>query len=177
VIFAQPDNKQAADLLAKTYQQLAYMAESGSWRNFYLSAAVELQNGIIDLPTPKAGGPDLVKAVPLDLFFDTMAVKLDANKAKNKNWRFNFELTDTGEKALMIVSNGTLHHRMNASDENANATIKMTRAALDLLSLKQKTFRELSKEGMASYEGNPLALRSFFGMLDDFEFWFEIVRP
>ncbi|MBT8142822.1 MAG: MBL fold metallo-hydrolase, partial [Gammaproteobacteria bacterium] len=149
VIFAQPDNKQAADLLAKTYQQLAYMAESGSWRNFYLSAAVELQNGIIDLPTPKAGGPDLVKAVPLDLFFDTMAVKLDANKAKNKNWRFNFELTDTGEKALMIVSNGTLHHRMNASDENANATIKMTRAALDLLSLKQKTFRELSKEGMA----------------------------
>lgn len=177
VVFAEPDNQEAANLLARTYQQLAYMAESGSWRNFYLTAASELKNGIMDLPTPKAGGPDIVKAVPLNLFFDTMAVKLDAEKAKNKTWRFNFQITDTDEKALLILSNGTLHHRMNTTDPDATATIKMTRAALDQMSLKTKTFAELREEGIADFEGNPLALKSFFGMLDEFEFWFEIVRP
>ncbi len=177
VVFAEPDNQTAADLLAKTYQQLAYMAESGSWRNFYLTAASELQNGIMDLPTPKPGGPDLVRAVPLDLFFDTMAVKLDSAKAKDKKWRFNFQITDTGENALLILSNGTLHHRMDVTDPDATATIKMTRAALDQMSLKIKTFGELREEGIADFEGNPLALKSFFGMLDEFEFWFEIVRP
>jgi len=177
VVFAEPDNQAASDLLAKTYQQLAYMAESGSWRNFYLTAASELKNGIMDLPTPRTGGPDIVRAVPLDLFFDTMAVKLNGPKAADKNWRFNFQLTDTGENAVLIVSNGTLHHRMNTTDPDANATLKMTRNALDQLSMKTKTFAQLAKSGEASVEGNPLALRSFFGLLDDFEFWFEIVRP
>lgn len=177
VVFAEPDNQDAANLLAKTYQQMAYMAESGSWRNFYLTAASELSNGILDLPSPQTAGPDIVRAVPLDLFFDTMAVKLDGPKAADKDWRFNFQLTDTGEKALLILSNGTLHHRMNTTDPDATATLKMTRHALDQLSMKTKTFGELAKEGSASFEGNPLALKSFFGMLDDFEFWFEIVRP
>ena len=177
VVFAEPDNQSAANLLAKTYQQMAYMAESGSWRNFYLTAASELQNGILDLPSPRTAGPDMVRAVPLDLFFDTMAVKLDSAKAKDKTWRFNFQITDTDEKALLILSNGTLHHRMNTTDPDATATIKMTRAALDQMSLKTKTFADLRKEGIADYEGNPLALKSFFGMLDEFEFWFEIVRP
>ncbi len=177
VVFAEPENQNAANLLAKTYQQMAYMAESGSWRNFYLTAASELKNGILDLPSPRTAGPDMVRAVPLDLFFDTMAVKLNAEKAKNKTWRFNFQITDTEEKALLILSNGTLHHRMNTIDPDATATIKMTRAALDQMSLKAKTFAELREEGIADFEGNPLALKSFFGMLDEFEFWFEIVRP
>lgn len=177
VVFAEPKNQEAANLLASTYQQLAYMAESGSWRNFYLSAASELKHGVMDLPTPRTNGVDIVRAVPLDLFFDTMAVKLNGPKAAEKNWRFNFQLTDTGEKALLILSNGTLHHRMNTTDPDATATLKMTRSALDQLSMKTKTFGELAKEGSASFEGDPLALRSFFGMLDDFEFWFEIVRP
>jgi alkyl sulfatase BDS1-like metallo-beta-lactamase superfamily hydrolase len=106
-----------------------------------------------------------------------MAVKLNGPKAADKNWRFNFQLTDTGENAVLIVSNGTLHHRMNTTDPDANATLKMTRNALDQLSMKTKTFAQLAKSGEASVEGNPLALRSFFGLLDDFEFWFEIVRP
>ena len=177
VVFAEPENQNAANLLAKTYQQMAYMAESGSWRNFYLTAASELQSGILDLPPPRTAGPDMVRAVPLDLFFDTMAVKLNAEKAKNKTWRFNFQITDKEEKALLILSNGTLHHRMNTTDPDATATIKMTRAALDQMSLKTKTFAELREEGSADFEGNPLALKSFFGMLDEFEFWFEIVRP
>ncbi len=45
VVFAQPDNKSAIDLLARTYDQMGYMAEAATWRNSYLTAAAELRNG------------------------------------------------------------------------------------------------------------------------------------
>ena len=35
----------AKELLARTYDQLGYMAEASTWRNSYLTAAAELRNG------------------------------------------------------------------------------------------------------------------------------------
>jgi len=176
LVFAEPANQAASDLLAKTYDQLAYMAESGSWRNFYLTGAQELRGGIADLPTPQTGSPDIVKAIPLDLYFDLLAVRLNAEKAAKKDRDLNFEITDTGETAHLILSNGTLHHRMGQTHPKA-PTLKITRAGLDQLNLKLKSFGELAKEGEASIDGNPLAVRSFFGLIEEPEFWFEIVRP
>jgi alkyl sulfatase BDS1-like metallo-beta-lactamase superfamily hydrolase len=40
VVFADPKNVKARDLEAKALEQLGYQAESGPWRNFYLSRAV-----------------------------------------------------------------------------------------------------------------------------------------
>lgn len=177
LVFAEPDNQKARALLAKTYRQLGYMAESGPWRNFYLSGAQELENGLLDLPTPRTSSPDMIKAVPLDLYFDLLAVRLNGPKVADKAWRFNFNLTDTGEKALLIVSNGTLHHRMGKNDENATATLNITRAGLDKLNLKQAKIGGLIKSGDAHLSGNLLAFRTFFNAIEDPEFWFDIASP
>lgn len=176
LVFAEPNNMAAKNLLADTYTQLGYMAESGSWRNFYLTGAQELRNGILDLPRIQTGGPDIVSAIPLNLYFDLLAVRLNGPKAAKKDRDINFVLTDTGESAHLIISNGTLHHRMGTTLDGA-PTIKLTRAALDQLNLKTKTFAELAKEGSASIEGNPLAVRAFFGLMDEPPFWFNIVTP
>ncbi len=45
LVFAQPDNAAAKSLLAQTYDQLAYQAESGPWRDVYLTGALELRQG------------------------------------------------------------------------------------------------------------------------------------
>jgi alkyl sulfatase BDS1-like metallo-beta-lactamase superfamily hydrolase len=42
LVFAEPENKEARQLLADTYSQLGYQAESGPWRNFYLTGAQDL---------------------------------------------------------------------------------------------------------------------------------------
>lgn len=176
LVFAEPGNLAAKSLLADTYTQLGYMAESGSWRNFYLTGAQELRNGIMDLPRIQTAGPDIVSAIPLNLYFDLLAVRLNGPKAAKKDRDINFVLTDTGERAHLIISNGTLHHRMGTTLDGA-PTIKLTRAALDQLNLKTKTFAELAKEGSASIEGNPLTIRAFFGLMDEPPFWFNIVTP
>lgn len=46
VVFADPNNQAARDLEADALEQLGYQAESGPWRNFYLTGAQELRNGV-----------------------------------------------------------------------------------------------------------------------------------
>lgn len=45
LVFADPGNGDARALLANVYDQLGYQAESGPWRDFYLSGAYELRHG------------------------------------------------------------------------------------------------------------------------------------
>ena len=40
------ENERLKALLASAYDQLGYSAESGPWRDVYLTAAFELRNGI-----------------------------------------------------------------------------------------------------------------------------------
>lgn len=71
VVFADPDNAEGRDLLADTLEQLGYQAESGVWRNFYLTGAKELRDGVVKVEAPKGGSlPDLVRAMTLDLLYD-----------------------------------------------------------------------------------------------------------
>ncbi|HEY9120477.1 MAG TPA: alkyl sulfatase dimerization domain-containing protein [Marinobacter sp.] len=45
MVFADPGNGEARALLANVYDQLGYQAESGPWRDFYLTGAYELRHG------------------------------------------------------------------------------------------------------------------------------------
>jgi alkyl sulfatase BDS1-like metallo-beta-lactamase superfamily hydrolase len=46
VVFADPENTQARELLAGVYDSLGRGAENGSWRDFYRQGAEELRDGI-----------------------------------------------------------------------------------------------------------------------------------
>lgn len=176
LVFAQPENDAAKDLLAQIYRQLAFQAESGSWRNFYLTGAQELTKGVLDLPRPNTASPDMVKSIPINLYFDLLAVKINGPKAAKKDLELNFEITDTGETAHLFLSGGALHHRMNTTKDDI-PTLSITRAGLDALNLKQKTVADLRKEGLVEMSGNPLKIKAFFDLIEEPEYWFEIVRP
>ena len=45
LVFAEPDNAAARAMLADTFEQLGYLAESATWRNAYLFGAQELREG------------------------------------------------------------------------------------------------------------------------------------
>lgn len=177
LVFAEPSNKDAKNMLAKVYRQLAYQSESGSWRNFYLTGAQELTRGILDLPAPRTNGPDVVKAVPLNLYFDLLAVRLNGPKAAaEEGLEINFEISDTGEVAHLFVSGGALHHRMGIRKEGIPA-LSMTRAALDALNMKSSTITELRKNGELKITGSQLKIKALFDLIEEPEYWFEIVTP
>ena len=61
LVFAHPDNDKARELLARTYDQLGYQAESATWRNAYLMGAFELRHGSLRLG--RTGPPAMATGV------------------------------------------------------------------------------------------------------------------
>lgn len=177
LVFADPDNKAARDLQADALEQLGYQAESGPWRNFYLSGAKELRDGVIDLGAPKAAGPDVIKAMSLEMFFDLLAVRLIGPQAVGKKLVFNASFTDIDEQYLLVMENCVLNYAKGKQSAEADATLTMTRAALNEIVLGEATLAEKTAVGEARIEGNPAKLVEFLSLLDTFEFWFNIVTP
>ncbi|HIG41345.1 MAG: alkyl sulfatase dimerization domain-containing protein [bacterium] len=176
VVFAEPNNKVAKDLLADTLEQLGYVAESGPWRNFYLSGARELREGVKAAPTPNTASPDVVKNMPIVMIFDYMAVRLNPEKAAGKKLKINFVFTDTNELYTVFLENSTLNNREGNADD-ADSTITTTRASLDSIMLGQLSVKKGLQSGAIIVQGAKGRFQELQGMLDDFEFWFNIVTP
>jgi alkyl sulfatase BDS1-like metallo-beta-lactamase superfamily hydrolase len=177
VVFADPGNEAARELQADTLEQLGYQAENGTWRNFYLSAARELRDGVVVMSTPSTASPDAVKAMSVEMFLQLLAVRLNGPKAADRAYVFDLQFTDLGESYLVEVENGVLNFTKDAAAVAPTATIGLTRAAMDAIAMRQASFLDLSADGTITITGDAAAVEDFLGLLDTFEFWFNIVTP
>ena len=177
LVFADPANRAARELGADALEQLGYQSEAATWRNAYLLGAAELRGGVPPAQGGSTANAELLKGVSIDLAFDFLGVRLNAGKAEGKHIVINWTFTDRNETYVMNLENSALTHRAGELDDNADAGVKLTRAALDAITLKQRTFLGSIVTGDVSISGNPLKLRELFGLLDDFSPDFEIVEP
>jgi alkyl sulfatase BDS1-like metallo-beta-lactamase superfamily hydrolase len=177
VVFADPDNAAARELQADTLEQLGYQAENGTWRNFYLSAAKELRDGVVVMPVPSSASADAVRAMSVEMFLQYLAVRLNGPKAADRAYAFDLQFSDLGERYLLEVENGVLNFTKGAVAESPTATISLTRAAMDAIVLRQAAFADLSADGSITITGDAAAVADFLGLLDTFEFWFNIATP
>ncbi len=176
VVFADPANKDARTLGADALEQLGFQSEAATWRNAYLLGAQELRNGVGD-QKPSVTSADLLKGVSIDLAFDYLGVRLNAAKAEGKRIVINWTFTDLGQSYVMNLENSALTHTSGKLSDRADASVTLTRAALDAITLKQRTFLGSLVTGDISVGGNPLKLRELFAMFDEFSPSFEIVEP
>jgi alkyl sulfatase BDS1-like metallo-beta-lactamase superfamily hydrolase len=178
LVFAEPGDAEAKALLARTYEQLGYQAESGVWRSVYLTGANELRRG-----APDSGGlenrfaGDLLARIPLELFFAAMATRVDGPKAAAQEITLNFVFTDAGETHVLELENGVLHHRQGEADPDAAATVSLTRDLFLRLGTGAVGLRELVFSDDLAVDGSRTALLQFFGMLDAPDPNFAIVTP
>ena len=177
LVFADPDNAEARALQASALEQLGYQAESGQWRNFYLTGAMELRDGLIGSGALQTVSPDMINVLSLDSLFDFMAVKLNGPNSAGQTIVINFQLQDTGDSYLITLVNGVLHHAANKHEENADATVILSRNGLVAMALLGQPVSTLVESGSANVEGDIESVQTLFGLLDQFDFWFNIVTP
>ncbi|MPY23231.1 MBL fold metallo-hydrolase [Shewanella psychropiezotolerans] len=175
-VFANPKSRPAKELLADAFEQLGYQAESGPWRSVYLQGAYELRNGV-----PSAGGtqtatPDTIRAMTPDMLFDFLAVRLDSAKAAGKVFDINIDFTDLKSKYTLTIENAVLHHSQNQVAK-PDVALVMSMNTMNSIQLKEFTFDEAIKNGSVKISGDKKQFNEFLGMLDDFNFWFNIVTP
>lgn len=177
VVFADPNNQAARNMQADALEQLGYQAESGPWRNFYLTGAKELREGVKKLPTPDTASPDTVKAMDLDLFFDYLAMRLKGPEVEDKHITLNFDFTDLKQQYALEMVNGVLNHTEGMQAKNADATITLTRDTLNKLLLKEITLKDAVGSSLIEVKGTESKLEELMSYMDTFDFWFPIVTP
>ncbi len=177
LVFSDPDNREARELLAKAYDQLGYQAESGPWRDVYLTGAFELRHGGPTQGVDLALYMDMIRHASLESFFTAMAARLNAPKADGKEMIVNLVFTDLGESYVLELKNSVLRHYKRDPRPDANVTMKVTHD----LYLKMLTGKAGLKDTLFSddleIEGNRLDLVSFFRLIDKPTGTFDIVTP
>ncbi len=175
-VFANPKSIDAKELLADALEQLGYQAESGPWRSVYLQGAYELRNGV-----PAAGGtqtatPDTIRAMTPEMLFDYLAVRLDAAKAEGKQFDIEIAFSDLDSLYTLTVENAVLHHSKRKVDQ-PDVKLVMSMKTMNSIQLKELSFDDAIASGEVKLTGDKALFTSFLGMLDDFNFWFNIVMP
>jgi alkyl sulfatase BDS1-like metallo-beta-lactamase superfamily hydrolase len=176
LVFADPANDEARALQADALEQLGYQAESGPWRGFYLTGAMELRHPRPPAIEPRQAAGGQLRALGGDDLLDALSVRLDAAKAGACEMAFNLTFADSGEAFAVSVENAVLHHARDRTIAGATA-VRLTRGALAGLVLGETTLEAALADGRVEIAGEAAVFADFLAMLDRFDFWFEIAAP
>ena len=169
VVFADPGNTQARELLAGVYDSLGDGAENGPWRNFFLQGAAELR-GHMAKTRLDTTNPDLAMALTVDQVFDSLAIRVNGPKAWDKSASIDWHFTDLHKQVRLELSNGALIQTAPRDGEPAQLMLTLTKPAL----LKMLATQRL--DGIAA-DGDQQALTTLIGLLDTPDKEFPIVTP
>ncbi len=179
LIFAQPNLQDAKLLQADVLEQMGYQSENGTWRNFYLSGAKELRDGVNKPEIKQVVNKQIIANMTMDLIFGYMGIELDAEKAKGKKITVNWKLTDVNENYTMFLENSVLNYWPNSEVSDADATIILTRETLNEFISGSISFTKAVKQKKIKIEGKTLKLIALLRCLDNLQknMYFNIVTP
>jgi alkyl sulfatase BDS1-like metallo-beta-lactamase superfamily hydrolase len=89
----------------------------------------------------------------------------------------NINLTDIEDQYVLTVENGVLNYAEGKQADQPDATLTTTRVALDQVLLGEASLADKLATGEANIVGSQEKLIDFLSLMDNFEFWFNIVTP
>jgi alkyl sulfatase BDS1-like metallo-beta-lactamase superfamily hydrolase len=164
-------------MLAEAYRQMAYQAESGPWRDIYLSAAQELIRGAVEVNAVAISSRAFLQEVPLLQFMKALSVKLDAEKAEGEQLKINLLFTDSDTNFVLTVRNSVMYYQQLPVDSAADATLSLTQDLFVEILLGEVGIGTLIGSDELSVDGSTLKLLKFFSLLGAAQDDFNIVFP
>lgn len=169
VVFADPDDTEARELLAQVYDALGQGSENGTWRNFYLQGAAELRG---DKPanTLDSSSPDVAMALSVEQVFDSLAIRVNGPRAWDTRLTIDWNFTDLKEEVRLSLANGVLTQTRAHDGTPADLTLTLT---------KPQMFRAISAQSLdgVQADGDRRTFATLIGLLDDVDRDFDIVTP
>ena len=178
LVFADPTNQRARQLAADAMEQLAYQSESSTWRNAYALGAKELRFGAPKPPpgTPGVITPKVVAMLPMGMFFDFLALRVNAEKAEGLQLRIDWVMQGEPQRWKLTLSHSALSHAVGSHGPAAMATVRMDRATLAAI-VGGAGFAAALQQGQIPIDGDVGSLRRLLGTMDSFNPMFNILEP
>ena len=180
LVFADPENEEARLLQADALEQLGYQSESGPWRDFYLTGAMELRsNGtILKGVRGNANGPAFTSNMPLSMLADVLGVRVNSQRAENLYIDIRVTVTDREDQdAVITVRGGVLSYHIWNTGRNVDVSVTSSQDAFARLVGGGLALDEFLQRDDVTVDGDLAAFETFVACLDIFEFGFEIVLP
>ena len=176
VIFADPTNREARELQARTFEQLGYGAENATWRNFFLMGAQELRGDEVGTAV-SANSLDMVSQLTVPQMFDAVAVRVDGPAAIGTELVVNVTDTDDGRQYVLRLHNSVLTHLSGRHDAAATLTVALPRLALLQVVVGLATLADLTAAGTATVDGDVTVFDTLRSVLETPDPSFNIVLP
>ncbi len=123
-IFTDENHSGARQLYADTLEQLAYGAETATWRNFFLAGATELRDG--NFGTPTATSTTMAAQLSPEQMFDVLAISVNGPRAWDLDLAIDVTFDDIATNYRLTLRNGVLVYRKTDADEQtAQATLRL----------------------------------------------------
>lgn len=134
LVFADPENEAARLLCADALEQLGYQSESGTWRNVYLSAALELRNSnqAKNSKDSVATG-DAQKSVSASSMLQYIAIMLNRDNLQGENFTVNMTISDTKENFGLNIVDGVMLIYEDTLFEKADVSVVCPKIALSII--------------------------------------------
>ncbi len=172
VLWTDPENMAARELASAAHTQLGYSAENATWRNAYLSAAIELTQGLPETPKLHRALRDVTRSMSVLHMLDALSIRLNASRAAGKTFIVNWILSDSAELAHSEICNSVLNHR-DGNVSEAHATVTLTRSVIGQMSLESLNTNQFV-DLVEAIEGNVDVVTELLGLLDHFPHWFPV---
>ena len=142
------------------------MAEAATWRNSYLTAALELRNGPPAKGASKAMLMEMLLQTPIERFLEAMAAGLNGPDAEGKDLKVNLVLTDLKESYVLWIENSVLHFKKASPADDANATLTLTRDIFVKMIAGTAGVKDTLLSDDLKIGGSKIDLVRFFGLID-----------
>ena len=168
VVRVDPGDTEARSNKADALRQIGYMTTNSNWRNFYLTAARELDGTIDHTLAASVDAPDQVAALPVSALLEGLRFRIDPEKADGVTAPAGFRITDTGDELGLIVRNGVVEP-VSSIPDGADFVAELPKLAV-MGMLFTDLYTALAKavdDGVATLTTGSLdAARQFFGYFD-----------
>ncbi|MGW6754101.1 alkyl/aryl-sulfatase [Streptomyces sp. NPDC055006] len=182
VLFAEPDHAAARSLQADAFEQLGFAQENGTWRNIYLTGALELRaagTGPRQAPAVTLDSTDMLAGLGTVQIFELLAVRLNGPRAAAHRLLLRWEFGDTDESWTVLVGNGVLTPMRGEAPggEAPQLTVRLDRAELNRILGGRSSFTDAVASGAVVLYGDAGVLATFQGLLEQPQGDFPIVLP
>ena len=175
LVQAEPQNRDAADMLADAFEQVGYQQENPGLRNSFLSGAYELRTGVPQGQSPKSSGPDVVRAMSTELWLNFLGIRMDSTRAEGLRFTINLALPDIGETFIIELENATLTNIRGFQSATPDLAITLNRSDLVTVMMGTSSFEALISAGKATTTGDVSILATLAGLMVEFDPLFEVM--
>ncbi|WGK64985.1 alkyl sulfatase dimerization domain-containing protein [Croceiramulus getboli] len=165
VIRSNPEDQEARNLKAKAMEEWGYDQANIYYRNFALSGAKELDGSLDKSGAFDFANPVIIEQFAIGTILENLRVSVNAEKAKDADFKIGFKITDREEQFGFHVRNGlaAFYERI---PENADVVVSIPSQVVYDFVLGKARVKDAINNGKGSAEGDLDQLDVFANYFD-----------